>query len=138
MRNRRRCGPPAPRTDWEEPQRGSGRDSQGLNGETRRGSGETQRGSGWRMRESRERRTEERAAPAGSLPLLNSALLGRSGVSDSLQPHELWPSWLLCPWNFPNKILEWVAISLPRVFLTQGLNSSLLHWQVDSLPLSHR
>ena len=29
------------------------------------------------------------AVPAGSLPLLNSALLGLSGVSDSLQPHEL-------------------------------------------------
>ena len=27
-----------------------------------------------------------------------------------LQPHEL----LLCPWDFPGKILEWVAISSPR------------------------
>ena len=39
------------------------------------------------------------------------------------------------------RILEWVAISSSRgVFPTQGLNLSLLHllhWQVDSLPLSH-
>ena len=35
-------------------------------------------------------------------------------------------------------ILEWVAISSFRgIFPTQGLNLRLLHWQVDSLPLSH-
>ena len=27
---------------------------------------------------------------------------------------------------------------LPALFLTQGLNLCLLHWQVDSLPLSHK
>ena len=36
------------------------------------------------------------------------------------------------------RILEWVAISfLQGNFPTQGLNMCLLHWQVDSLPLSH-
>ena len=35
------------------------------------------------------------------------------------------------------KILEWVAIPFSRgIFLTQGLNPYLLHWQVDSLLLS--
>ena len=35
-------------------------------------------------------------------------------------------------------ILEWVAISFSRgIFLTQGLNLCLLHWQADALPLSH-
>ena len=35
-------------------------------------------------------------------------------------------------------ILEWVVISFSRgSFLTQGSNPSLLHWQADSLPLSH-
>ena len=39
-----------------------------------------------------------------------------------------------CP-AFLEKILEWAAISFSReFFLTQGLNLSLLHWQVDSLP----
>ena len=32
-------------------------------------------------------------------------------------------------------ILEWVAIPFSRgIFLTQGLNLSLLHWQADPLP----
>ena len=40
---------------------------------------------------------------------------------------------------FP-RVLEWVAISFQGIFLTQGLNLSLLcllHGQADSLPLSH-
>ena len=35
------------------------------------------------------------------------------------------------------RILERVVIFSPWIFLTQGLNTNLLHWQVDSLPLSH-
>ena len=35
------------------------------------------------------------------------------------------------------RILEWVAISFSRIFLTQGSNLRLLHWQADSLPLNH-
>ena len=39
---------------------------------------------------------------------------------------------------FQAGILECVAISSSRgSFLTQGLNLSILHWQADSLPLSH-
>ena len=34
------------------------------------------------------------------------------------------------------RILEWVAISF-SIFLTGELNPSLLHWQADSLQLSH-
>ena len=33
-------------------------------------------------------------------------------------------------------ILEWVSL-LQGIFLTQGLNLHLLHWQADSLPLEH-
>ena len=33
------------------------------------------------------------------------------------------------------RVLEWVAI-FQGIFLTQGLNPRLLHWQADSLPLS--
>ena len=36
------------------------------------------------------------------------------------------------------RILEWVALPSPGVFLTQGLNLCLLHWQADSLPLSYK
>ena len=36
------------------------------------------------------------------------------------------------------RILEWAAITFSRrIFLTQGVNLCLLHWQVDFLPLSH-
>ena len=54
--------------------------------------------------------------------LMDSSLLGSSvhGISQA-------------------EILEWVSISYSRgIFLIQGLNPHLLHWQVDSLPLSHQ
>ena len=58
-------------------------------------------------------------------------------LSDYLQPHGTAPSRLLCPWNFPARILGWVAVSFPRLFPIQGLNSCLLcllDWQADCLP----
>ena len=36
------------------------------------------------------------------------------------------------------RVLERVPISFSAIFPAQGLNLHLLHWQVDSLPLSHR
>ena len=45
---------------------------------------------------------------------------------------------LLCPWNFPDKDTGVGCHFLPQgIFLTQGLNPHLLHWQADSLPMSH-
>ena len=50
-----------------------------------------------------------------------------------------WPSRLPCPWNFPGKNTALCCHSLLlAIFLTLGSNLSLLHWQVDSLPLSHQ
>ena len=40
-------------------------------------------------------------------------MLGHSVVSDSLQPHGLSPTKLLCPWNFQARILKWVAFPTP-------------------------
>ena len=62
-------------------------------------------------------------------------MLSCSIMSKSLQPHELWPSRLLCPWDFPGKNTG-VGCHFPLqgIFLTQGLNPQLLHWQADSLP----
>ena len=37
-----------------------------------------------------------------------------SVVSDSLWPHGLQSTRLLCPWDFPGNILEWIAISFSR------------------------
>ena len=53
---------------------------------------------------------------------------------------DLTTSRLLCPWNSPGRNTGVGSHSLQRIFLTQGLNLCLLlllHWQVDSLPLSH-
>ena len=60
---------------------------------------------------------------------------------DSLQGHGLWPPGSSVHGMVQARILEWVAISpFQGIFPIQGLNPrllSLLHWQVDSLPLSH-
>ena len=58
----------------------------------------------------------------------------RSVVSDSLQLHGLYS-----PWNSPGKNIGVGSLSfLQGIFQTQGLNPCLLHWQADSLPLSHQ
>ena len=45
---------------------------------------------------------------------------------------------LLCSWNSPSKNARVSCHFLPQgIFLTQELNSCLLHCQVDSLPLGH-
>ena len=48
------------------------------------------------------------------------------------------PSRLLCPWDFPGtNIGVGCHFLLQGIFPTQGSSADLLHWQVDSLPLSH-
>ena len=57
-------------------------------------------------------------------------LVAKSGLTQ--------PARLLCPWGFPGKnTAVGCHFLLQGIFLTQGSNSSLLHWQVDSLPLGH-
>ena len=54
-----------------------------------------------------------------------------------LQPHG--PARLLCPWDSPGKNTGvGYHFLLQGIFPTQGSNSRLLHWQVDSLPLSQQ
>ena len=56
-----------------------------------------------------------------------------------LWPHGLWPTGLLCSWNFPSKNTRACCYFLLQgIFLTQGSHMHLLHWQADSLPLSHQ
>ena len=63
-------------------------------------------------------------------------------MSDSLCPHQLQPTRLLCPRDFPGKNTGVGCHALLQgIFLTQELNPhllNLLHWQADSLPLSHQ
>ena len=64
-----------------------------------------------------------------------------SAVSSSLGPHGLQPARLLYPQSFPGKNTGvGCHFLLQGIFPTQGSNLHLLcllHWQVDSLPLSH-
>ena len=53
--------------------------------------------------------------------------------------NSLWPYGLFCPWDFPDKnTIVGCHFLLQGIFLTQGLNLHLLHWQTDSLLLSHQ
>ena len=56
-----------------------------------------------------------------------------------LQPHGLCLSRVPSPWYFPGKNTGVGNRSLLQgIFPTQGWNSCFLHWQADSLPLSHQ
>ena len=62
-----------------------------------------------------------------------------SVTSASLQPHRPGSARLLRPRDSPGKNTGAGCHFLPReIFLAQGSNPCLLHWQEDSLPLSHR
>ena len=51
-------------------------------------------------------------------------------------PHGLYPTRLLCPWDSPGENTgAGCHFLLQGIFLTQGSNLHLLHWQADSLPL---
>ena len=59
-------------------------------------------------------------------------------MSNSLKTHGLELTRLLCPWAFPGKNTEVGCHFLPQgMFPIERLNLCLMHWQVDSLPLSH-
>ena len=54
-------------------------------------------------------------------------MLGRSVISNSLQPHGLWPARLLCPWNSPGqKTGVGSCFLLQGIFLTKESNSGPL------------
>ena len=58
-------------------------------------------------------------------------------MSNFLQPHGLKPARLLCAWNFPGRNTGvGYNFLLHGLFLTQGLNPHLLHWQEGPLPLA--
>ena len=60
-------------------------------------------------------------------------------VSDSLRPHRLGPTRLLCPWNFPgNSTGVDCHFLLQGIFPTQGSNPGLLHCRQMLYRLSHQ
>ena len=45
----------------------------------------------------------------------------------------------ICPWDYPGNIIGvGCHFLLQGIFLTEGANLQLLHWEVDSSPLSHQ
>ena len=55
-------------------------------------------------------------------------MLSRSVMIDSLRPHGLWPTRILCPWDSPGKNTGVGCHALlQRIFLTPGSNLGLLH-----------
>ena len=58
--------------------------------------------------------------------------------ADSLQPRRLQPARLLGPWHFPGKNTGvGCHFLLQDIFPIHGSTPHLLHWQVNSSPLSH-
>ena len=63
-------------------------------------------------------------------------VISRSGMSDTLVPHRLQPTRLLCLWDSPGKNTGACChFLLQGIFPAKGSNLHLLHWQVGSLPL---
>ena len=72
-------------------------------------------------------------------PISFSVKASCSVMSDSLPPFEPWPARLLCPWDFPDKNTGVGSHSLLQgIFVTQGLNSGLLHFRKILFHLSHQ
>ena len=62
-----------------------------------------------------------------------------SVMSDSLRPHRLYPTRLLCPWDSPGKNTGvGCHFLLQRIFPTQGSNLGLSHWGQILYPPSHQ
>ena len=82
----------------------------------------------------------ELSADSESARCLDACILSRFSWYDSVWPHGLQPTRLLCPWDSPSKNTGVDChFLLQRIFLTQGQNSGLLcllHWQAASLPLA--
>ena len=65
--------------------------------------------------------------------------VSHSVVPDSLRPHGLQSTRLLCPWNVPGKNIGVGCHSLLQgIFLTQGSNPGLLHCRWILYRLSHQ
>ena len=76
-------------------------------------------------------------ARLSSRPSHSVLKISHSVMSDCLRPYGLQPARLLCPWNLPGRNTgAGCCFRLQRIFLSQGSNPRLLHWQADSLPLS--
>ena len=87
----------------------------------------------------RKQERSRKTSTFASLTILKSltvcVLYAQSVVYESLQSHGLYPTRLLCPWDFLRSNTGVAChFLLQGIFLTQGYNprlSHILHWQVD-------
>ena len=71
--------------------------------------------------------------------LMKVKCVSRPVLSNSLQPHGLYSTRILCPWNFPGKNTGvGCHILLQGIFPIQGLNLGLLHCRQILYCLSHQ
>ena len=74
-----------------------------------------------------------------ALKLYKKPKWSRSVMSDSLRPHGLYPTRLLCPWDFPgNTTGVDCHFLLQGIFPTQGSNPGLLNYRQTLYCLSHQ
>ena len=72
-------------------------------------------------------------------PLSHGESIGHYVTSNSLQPHGLWPTRLLCPWDFPGKHTGvGCHFFLQVIFQTQRSNLGLLHSRKILCHLDHQ
>ena len=100
----------------------------------------TTRGSpNWKKQTRKNTKTKTKNR-SGSLwgVVKNERKWSHSVVSDSLGPHRLSPTRLLCPWDFPGKSTQVGCHFLHQgIFLTQGSIPGLLHPRQRLYSLSH-
>ena len=92
----------------------------------------------WATREFPTDHTSKKTDFSPSKPFCY-AMLSRSIVSDSLQPHGLYPTRLLCPWEFSRQNTGVGCHALLQgIFPTQGSNPGLPHCRQILYHLSHQ
>ena len=92
-------------------------------------------GTGGREISVGRREVQTQCCPMKCVPAVESLSCVRLFCS----PMDCSPTRLLCPWDFPGTNTAAGRQSLLQaILLTQGLNRRLLHWQVESSPLTHQ
>ena len=86
-----------------------------------------------------DRGEKTRSLDYGYCTQISIIALNHSIVSDSLQPHGLYPTRLLCPWDFPGKNTGVGCHSLLQgIFLIQRSKPGLLHCRQILYHLSYQ
>ena len=91
------------------------------------------------MENPRDSTKTTRTDTFSKIVIYNTWKWSRSIVSDSLWPHGLYPTRLLCPWDFPgNSPGMGCHFLLQGIFPTQGSNPGLPHCKQMLHHLSHQ